>query len=129
MRNKITILFCLISIVSCKYFRGDNCNNTLPIVGKYENIYDKEAKNILIIKKDGTFEQFFTKGDLVKTNKGTWKFFQESCKVYLINLKVLHKLPQKLEDDFFRERGIHRLNNIVFVEGLSFEFNYYRIDE
>ncbi|SNR60716.1 hypothetical protein SAMN06265371_106213 [Lutibacter agarilyticus] len=129
MRKKITILFCFIFITSCKYFRGDNCNNTLPIVGKYENIYDKEAENILIIKKDGTFEQVFTKGDLVKTNKGTWKFFKESCYVKLTNLKLLHKLPQRMEDNFFRENGIHRLNNIVFVEGLSFEFNYYRIYE
>jgi len=130
MKKKVfTILFFLIFISSCKYIRGDNCNNTLTIVGKYENVYDKEAKNILIIKKNGTFEQVFTKGDLIKTNNGTWKFFQESCNVYLTNLKLLHKLPQKLEDDFFRESGIHRLNNIVFVEGLSSEFNYYRINE
>lgn len=52
MKKAITILLCILSFVSCKYFQGDNCNNTLPIVGVYENIYDKEAKNILIINKN-----------------------------------------------------------------------------
>ena len=127
MKSKFIIVLFFVFLTSCKYFQGDNCNNTKPIYGKYENIYDKEAKNILIIYKDGTFEQIFTKGKISKKNKGTWKFFKESCDVYLNNLKLLHKLSESNEK-YFLEKGIHRLNNIVFVEGLSYELNFYRID-
>ena len=127
--KKIIILFCaLLSFSSCKYFRGDNCNNTLPVEGIYENIYDKDAKNILVIKEDGTFEQIFTKGSIVKTNKGTWKFFKEYCEIDFKGLKVLHRLGQS-EVKFFKQDGVHRLNNIVFVEGMSYEFNYYRVKD
>ncbi len=58
---RIILLLTILILVSCKYLRGDECNNTKPLVGTYENIYDKEAKNLLVIKDDGTFEQIFTK--------------------------------------------------------------------
>jgi hypothetical protein len=127
MKSKYNIIIIIFLLTNCKYFQGDNCNNTEPIVGKYENIYDKEAKNILVIKKDGTFHQIFKKGNITKENKGTWRFFEQSCDIYLNNLKLLHNLSES-NKKYFSEKGIHRLNNIVFVEGMSYEFNFYRID-
>lgn len=113
-------------LISCKYFRGDNCNNTLPIVGTYKNIYDKDAKNILIIKEDGTFEQVFSKENIIKKNKGTWKFSKESCYVELNNLELMHQLGN-MNKKMFSETGKYRLNKIVFIEGLSKEFDFYRM--
>jgi len=98
----------------------------VPVVGTYENIYDKDAKNILIIKENGTFEQVFTKEKIIKRNTGSWRFFDESCNIYLDSLKLLHELSES-NKRFFKQSGIHRLNNIVFVEGLGYEFNFYRI--
>lgn len=71
MKKQVCILL-LIFITSCKYFQGDECNNTLPIVGTYQNTYDIKAKNLLIIRKDGTFEQIFVKNDIIKKNKETF---------------------------------------------------------
>lgn len=112
--------------VSCRYFRGDNCNNTLSIIGTYENIYDNEAKNLLIIKYDGSFKQKFTKEGITKTNVGSWTFFNESCSIILTNLTLMHKLGI-YEKELFSENGKYRLNKIVFVEDLPKEFDYYRI--
>ncbi len=127
MKKILVLIITILVLSTCKYFRGDNCNNTISIVGKYENIYDKNAKNVLIIKKDGTFEQVFTKGNILKKNTGTWKFFKESCDIYLNDLELLHELS-KQSASLFYENGTFRLNNIVFVEGMSYEFNFYRIE-
>jgi len=127
-RITIVLIFSVLFFNGCKYFRGDHCNNTKPIVGTYENVYDKEAKNILIIRDDGTFEQIFNKGNAIKKNTGTWKFFKKTCHIRLENLSLLHSLS-KSNEQFFKKTGIHRLNNIVFVEGMSYEFNFYRIDD
>lgn len=127
MKRSFIIWFCIIFLTSCKYFQGDNCNNTKPITGKYENIYDKKAKNILIINKDGTFEQIFTKGNITKKNKGTWQFFEENCNIYLNNLKSFNSLSD-WKTNLFSENGIYRLNNIMFLEDLRKEFDFYRID-
>ncbi|WP_298779570.1 hypothetical protein [uncultured Polaribacter sp.] len=127
MKKLLVLIIIILVLSTCKYFRGDNCNNTMPIVGTYENIYDKKAENILIIKNDGTFEQFFKKEDVLKKNSGTWKFFKESCNIRFKNLKLLHDLSTS-NSKFFKKSGTYRLNNIVFVEGLSYEFNYYRTD-
>lgn len=126
MKNIVLVFLCILLFTSCKYFRGDHCNNTLPVVGVYENVFDKEAENILIIKEDGTFEQVFRKGEVVKKNKGSWEFFKEHCKINLKELKLLHKLPEPAHKYFIQD-GVTRLNNIVFVEGMSLEFNYYRV--
>ena len=40
----------------------------------------------------------------------------------------MHKLPESVQNSF-TYTGTHRLNNIVFVEGLSYEFNFYRVDD
>ena len=128
MKKIIIIFLFIISFSCCKYFRGDECNNTLPVVGVYENIFNKAAKNILIINEDGTFEQIFTKGKIVKKNKGTWEFFKEHCKINLKGLKLLHKLPESVHK-YYTEVGTTRLNNIVFVEDLGSEFNFYRIED
>ena len=127
MKKIFIIVFCLSLFNSCKYFRGDNCNNTLPIVGVYKNIYDKEAENILIIKKDGTFEQKFTKKGEIKTSKGTWSFFEESCNVYFNGLKLFHKV-KPMQKRFFSESGVFRLNKIMFNEDMRVLFDFYRID-
>ncbi|KAB1154247.1 hypothetical protein F7018_14855 [Tenacibaculum aiptasiae] len=123
----ITIFFCLFLFLGCKYFKGDNCNNTLPIVGVYKNIYDKEASNLLIIKEGGVFEQIYTKENLIKKNKGKWKFSKESCDIYFKNLKLMHKVsPTYLK--YFTENGIYRLNTIRFNEDLRDEFDFYRVE-
>ena len=129
MKKYFLILIICLCTYSCA--KRDNCNNSVSLAGKYENIYDKEAKNILIIKKDGTFEQVFTKGKIVKKNRGTYRFFNYDCTLYLDGLKILHNIPSqylefKVEDKFPAK---FRNNNIVFVEDLPYEFDYYRIDE
>lgn len=119
----IIISTCLLSCIG-----RDNCNNSLSIVGKYQNIYDKEAKNTLIIKSDGTFEQFFEKDTILKRNSGSWKFSQKSCYVNFDTLKVLHSLPNSVKE-FEMSLGKFRNNNIIFVEGMAFEFDFFRIKE
>lgn len=129
MKKYLLILIICLLTYSCA--KRDNCNNSVPLVGSYKNIYDKEAQNILIIKADGTFEQIFTKGKIVKKNNGVYKFFKDGCGLYFKNLKVLHKIPKqysefKVEDKFPAK---FRNNNILFIEDLPYEFDYYRIDE
>lgn len=46
MKKIIVIFFCTVMLNGCQYFKGDHCNNTKSIVGKYENKYDKNAKNL-----------------------------------------------------------------------------------
>ena len=129
MRNYLKIfLICLLSF-SC--VKRDNCNNSLSIVGKYENTYDKKASNILIINSNGTFDQIFRKDKFLKKNRGTYKFFKNDCGLYFKNLKVLHEIPKQYSD-FNVEDGFpakFRNNNIIFIEDLPLEFDFYRIDE
>ena len=127
MRKIIIVLFCVLSFTNCKYFRGDQCNNTLSVEGVYENLYDNEAKNILIIKKDGTFEQIFTKGNIIKKNKGTWKFFKKYCEIDFKNLKLLHSVTPTLEK-YFTQNGKYRLNKIMFNEDLRKPFDFYKVE-
>ena len=126
MKPFFIIILISISLLSC--IGRDNCNNSLSIVGKYQNIYDKKAKNILIIKSDGTFEQVFKKDEIIKRNSGTWKFFDKSCKVYFDTLRIFHSLPKSVRK-YERNLGIFRNNNILFVEGLSYEFDFFRIKD
>ncbi len=128
MKKFVFIIISITLLNGCKYFRGDKCNNTLSIVGVYENIYDNNAKNILIIKSDGTFEQEYKKGDTIKFNNGTWKFFENSCSLYLYDLKSFNDLSD-WKRNLFRENGIYRLNNIMFLEDLRKEFDFYRIED
>ena len=125
MKKTIILSSIIFLLFSCKYFRGDSCNNTIPIIGTYKNIYDKNAENLLIIIEDGTFYQKFTKDDIVTENTGTWKIFKESCNVIFVNLKLLHNLPLN-EKKLFRDTGLYRLNKIMFVEDLRTEFDFYR---
>lgn len=128
-RLKYLVLSLLLFAFGCKYFRGDQCNSTKPLVGVYKNIYDKEAKNVLQIFEDGSFEQTFTKGNIVKKNYGSWKRSNpKKCYVILDSLKLLHELPNSTKE-YFRQNGTFRLNNIVFVEDFGYEFNYYRVDD
>lgn len=124
--RKVIIFISFLVLFGCKYFRGDECNNTSSVEGVYENIYDKGAKNILIIKKDGTYEQVFTKEDIIKKNNGKWKFSLTDCKIFLFNLKLLHDLPE-WQESIFSDNGVYRFNNIMFSEDLRKEFDYYRI--
>jgi predicted AAA+ superfamily ATPase len=129
MKNYLMIFIFSLFCFSCT--KKDNCNNSVSLTGKYENIYDKEAKNILIINKNGTYKQVFTKNGIRKINKGRYKFFPKFCSIVFLNLKVLQDLP-KLKDEYHIEDNYpakFRNNNIVFIEDLPFEFDYYRIDE
>jgi len=116
----------LLSFTNCKYFRGDHCNNTLLVSGTYENVYDKEATNYLIINENGTFEQIFTKGVFVKKNKGTWMKGKGNCNIYFKELKLFHELSDS-DKHFFTQSGIHRLNKIMFNEDLRKPFDFYRV--
>lgn len=129
MKNYLLILIISLSTYSCA--KRDNCNNNLPIVGSYENIYDKQAKNVLILRKDSTFEQIFTKGRTIKRNKGSYKFFRNSCSIYFKNLKVFQNLS-KLKVEYHIEEEYpakFRNNNIIFLEDFPDEFDFYRIYE
>jgi len=124
MKYLIT-LFVVVLLVSC--IKRDHCNNSLSIVGTYENVYDKDAENTLYIKEDGTFEQKFKKkGKKTRHNVGTWKFFNESCNVRFKNLKILHNLQQDYIYKFENMPGKYRNNNIIFVEGMTYEFDFFR---
>lgn len=123
----VIFMFCLFCF-SCT--KRDNCNNSVSLVGKYENIYDKDAKNILIIKADGTFEQIFIKGKNIKRHKGTYTFFKDDCGLYFKKLKILHYLPKQLLEHHMEEYpATFRNNNIVFGGDSDDDINYYRIDE
>lgn len=130
MRTLIFLI--LITITSCNFldrknFMGDDCNNTKPIEGVYENFYDKNAENILVILPDGTFEQTFKKGSLIKKHKGTWKFFQKSCNIRFSELVFLHDLPKQYEEmDIYSSPGIHRKDNIMFID--HYNLSFYRKD-
>lgn len=129
MKNYFLILIISLFTYSCA--KRDNCNNNLPIVGSYENIYDKQAKNVLILRKDSTFEQIFTKGRTIKRNKGSYKFFRNSCSIYFKNLKVFQNLS-KLKEEYHTEEEYpakFRNNNVIFLEDFPDEFDYYRIYE
>jgi hypothetical protein len=129
MKNYFLILIICLFTYSCA--KRDNCNNNLPVVGSYENIYDKEAKNVLILREDSTFEQIFTKGRTVKRNKGSYRFFRNSCSIYFKNLKVFQNLP-KLKEEYHIEEEYpakFRNNNVIFLEDFPDEFDYYRIYE
>lgn len=126
--NKLLVFFIfLFTICSCKYFVGGHCNNTMPIIGTYENIYDKEAQNILVIKEDGAFEQTYTKKGKTKTNKGTWKFFKGHCAIDLKGLKLMHEVDAITRGEFVTD-GIYRVNTIRFNEDLRDEFDFYRVN-
>jgi hypothetical protein len=126
MKKRIVGIVCLLMFSSCKYFQGDKCNNTHSVIGIYENVYDKSAKNHLIINNDGTFEQEFTKENITKKNKGTWIKGKENCRIYFKNLKLFHQLPES-NKKLFSQNGMHRSNNIVFVEDMGREFDFYRV--
>tara|TARA_R110000787_G_scaffold11253_1_gene37567 strand:- start:248 stop:634 length:387 start_codon:yes stop_codon:yes gene_type:complete len=128
MRTRQILYLIFLFFTSCKYFKGDKCNNTLPIIGTYQNTYDKKAENLLIIKEDGTFEQIFKKGEIVRENNGTWKLSTtRECYVILKGLKVLHEIPLSLKK-YFDHSGVHRFNNILFFEDTGYAFDFYRVE-
>ncbi len=128
MKKTTIILLCILFFNSCRYFRGDNCNNTTTILGTYENVNEKGAKTLLLIKEDGSFEQIYTKGDNIKKNTGNWKFIQKSCKVRFENLKLLHYVSPT-HKQFFIDNGVYRINIIRFNEDLRKQFDYFPVDE
>ena len=85
-----------------------------------------EEITALIINNDGTFEQEFTKENITKKNKGTWIKGKENCRIYFKNLKLFHQLPES-NKKLFSQNGMHRSNNIVFVEDMGREFDFYRV--
>ena len=127
MYKKTIFLLSLCLFIKCQYFRGDNCNNTRSIIGTYENLYDKKAKNVLIINADGTFNQKFIKDGITKESTGSWKFYNESCKLKLANHKLMHELGI-YERELFTQKGKYRLNKIIFVEDLPKEFDFFRVE-
>lgn len=128
--KRISVLVLIVQcFFGCKYFQGDECNNTKPIVGTYQNLYDDQAKNILIINEDGSFDQVFEKGSTVKKNRGFWKKSEGGeCRILLSGLKVLQDLPSTAKN-YFTNKGVHRFNNILFFEDYPKEFNFYRTNE
>lgn len=127
MKKNLVFFIVIFTIYNCKYFKGDHCNNTMAITGTYENIYDKSAKNILIIKQDGTFEQIYTKKEIKKKNTGTWKFFKEDCAIDFKGLKLMHEFEEIIKDLFVSD-GIYRVNTIMFNEDLKDEFDFHKIN-
>lgn len=127
--KKLSLLIILsLGLLSCD--KKDNCKNSVEIYGKYINNYEKGAKDCLIIKKDGTFEQVYTKGIIKKTNKGNWKFFEDDCGVYFNTLKLLHNLPaQYREESIEGQPAIFRNNKIMFYEDMPFEYDYSRVED
>ncbi|QZK91530.1 hypothetical protein K5V07_13890 [Flavobacterium sp. CHNK8] len=128
MVNYIKIFSICLFCFSC--VNKDKCNNTVSFIGSYKNIYDKEAKNILIINANGTFEQIFTKDNIEKKHRGTYKYFKDDCTVIFEKLKILHSLPKRLLEHHMEEYpATFRNNNIVFGGESDDDINYYRIDE
>lgn len=129
--SKHSIFLIFIFLTSCNFFDsknfvGDECNNTKPVTGVYENFYVKKAENLLIIKSDGTFEQIFRKDTLTKSNRGTWKFFQEGCSLYFKNLEYLHEVSKQEEEVYFFP-AIHRKDNIMFID--HYNLSFYRKED
>ena len=122
----ITILLTGCNFFDPKNFKGDECNNTMPIEGVYENFYDKKAENLLVIKSDGTFEQIFTKDSITKRNNGTWKFFKEDCSIYFKELAYLHYISKQEEEVYFFP-AIHRKDNIYFID--HYNLSFYRKED
>ena len=123
----IILILCFSLFTGCRYFRGDDCNNTKPVIGVYKNVHDKQATNLLFIKEDGTYIQKFTKNGITKENTGTWEFFKESCNLKLNNLKLMQKVSPTYSK-YFTQTGIYRINTIRFNEDLRKEFDFYRVE-
>lgn len=123
-------LFIMTLLILTSCFNKDNCNNSSEIYGKYENTYEKGAKDLLIIKNDGTFEQIYIKGKVKKSNKGTWKFFKDDCSIFFKTLKLLHNLPaQYTEESVEGQPAKYRNNKIMFYEDIPFEYDYSRVED
>lgn len=121
------LLITFLILTSCN---KDKCNNSSEIFGKYENTYEKGAKDLLIIKSDGTFEQIYIKGKVRKSNNGTWKFFKDDCGIYFKTLKLLHNLPaQYTEESIEGQPAKYRNNKIKFYEDIPFEYDYSRVED
>lgn len=132
MKKLITIFLIFFAVLGfssfmCSCMNRDHCNNSLDIVGVYENRYESGVKNYLTINSDGTFEQIYTKNKTTKKNKGKWVFFEKSCSVRFDTLRLLHELPtQEIESSFEGMIGLFRNNNILFYEDMPKQYNYYR---
>lgn len=117
MKKIILILTFLPLFINCKYIKGNSCNNTYTVEGTYYSDYDKEAKNILIIKADGSFEQVLAKDNKIKKNNGTWIFYKEDCEIKFTNLKFLHNSPKSYTNDNpYEYPAVFRTNNIYFID-------------
>src|SRR5690554_4432762 len=129
MKKTVFILLTLLVFISCK--EKDQCGNDIDISGIYENKFEKGATNYLIIKNDGTFEQKYKKGDIVRENKGKWKYNREHCWLKFDTLKVLHNVPYNDEnsENIPRMGPVFRRNKILFYEDLPFEYNFVKIDK
>lgn len=125
MKNQFILILSIIFTLQCCKKR-DYCNNSLEFVGIYENTYEKNAKDILKINPDGTFIQIYTKGKVVKKNKGKWKLFKEHCSVKFDTLQLMHELPKQF-DSLYPTTGLFRNNNILFYEDFPDEYDYKRI--
>lgn len=128
IKNNILTFILLLMVFSCT--KKDDCNNSIEIYGKYENTYEQEAKDYLTMNKNGTFEQIYIKGSIIKKNKGTWKFFKDDCSIYFKTLKLLHNLPpQSKEESVEGQPAKFRNNKIMFYEDMPFEYDYTRIQD
>tara|TARA_B100001765_G_scaffold46201_1_gene26758 strand:+ start:54 stop:461 length:408 start_codon:yes stop_codon:yes gene_type:complete len=57
------------SSTSCFFLR--DCSN--DVYGKYVLINNPEAENYLILRRNGTFEHFYSEQNIVLKNEGNWK--------------------------------------------------------
>lgn len=123
---KKLIILGLLIVFSCS--KQEKCSSIEEVIGKYENDYEIGATNILTLNNDGTFNQLYKKGKIIKNNTGTWKFFKIDCSIDFVTLKLLHKLPkQSREESVEGKPAKYRNNKIMFYEDMPFEYDYKKI--
>ena len=118
-------LFAMVSLllfICCKA-EGDSSNNKYPVVGTYINNYVKGAENLLVLNKDGTFNQTFTNQNGTKTNTGTYTFFKENCRIRFDSLVFLHNIPKQYQAmNIYTYPAAHRNDNILFQDHYNLSF-------
>jgi len=133
MKTTAIFTFFIFLVASCT--EKDSCGNDIDISGIYENKFEKGATNYLIIKNDGTFEQKYKKGNIIKKNNGKWEYFniKKRCAIRFDTLKVLHNVPyrdhHKNSESIKRMSSTFRKNKIMFFEDLPFEYDFVKTNK
>ncbi|QMU66572.1 MAG: hypothetical protein GKR88_21275 [Flavobacteriaceae bacterium] len=110
MKKLFLVLTAFLMLQSCLDFRPCKYKE-VDVVGRYYCYNNENALNWLDIHKDGTFEHYYTEGDIKLSHSGTWeKSEKNTCVIELTRWKS------------FNERG---LNYETYIKSILYMgYNY-----